>query len=143
MLLTPNIDNTCRASLYSTKGWLAQLEGNTLTAIFDYGQSLALQPCKNCMVAGWDYVLLGKAYSNDGRLAAGLENITKGLSILSDTAGQHSSTYLAAEIAYAEVLDSSGEHAESRKLKNAAKIELSSFHDANSQRGPESFLVDH
>lgn len=140
-LLTPKIDNKYLASLYSTKGWLAGVEGNSLTAIFDYNQALSFQPCKNCMLAGWDYVLLGKAYSDDGQLTAALENMRKGLAILGDTGGQHSSTYLAAEIAYAKVLDSSGEHAESKELKNAARIELSSFRDAKSRSDPVTFLV--
>jgi len=142
-LLTPKIDDRYLASLYSTKGWLAELEGNTLTAIFDYNQSLSFQPCQTCMLAGWDYVLLGKAYSSDGQLTAALENMRRGLAILGDTIGQHSSAYLAAEIAYAEALDSSGEHAESVKLKNAAKIEQSSFRDAQSESGPVTFLVGH
>lgn len=141
VLLAPNIGNNYLATLYSSKGWLAELEGNTLTAISYYSQSLALQPCKGCMLAGWDYVLLGKAYSNDGQLNAGLENMRKGLTILSDTVGQHSPTYLSAEIAYAEVLDSSGEHAESKTLENAARVELSSFSNAKPQSSPESFLI--
>ena len=112
------------AELYSTRGWLAEVEGNTSTAIYDYGQSLALRTCKSCMLAGWDYMLLGKAYANDGRLTEGLNNMRKGLVILSDTSGQHSRRYLAAEIAYAQVLDSSGEHAKSTTLKIAAKREM-------------------
>jgi tetratricopeptide (TPR) repeat protein len=141
--LTTSIGNDYRASLYSAEGWLAALEGNNLTAIFDYSQSLALQPCKDCMRAGWDYVILGKAYANDGQISAGLENMRKGLAILSDTVGQHSSMYLAAEIAYADVLDSEGEHAQSKELRNAAKFGLSSFRDPGIQSPPESFLVGH
>jgi tetratricopeptide (TPR) repeat protein len=112
------------AALYSARGWLAELEGHSSTAIFDYAQSLALRTCKTCMLTGWEYVLLGKAYANDGQLDAGLSNLRKGLAILNGSAGPHSSRYLAAEMAYAQVLDSAGEHAESVALKNSAKSEL-------------------
>jgi tetratricopeptide (TPR) repeat protein len=112
------------AALDSTKGWLAELEGNTSTAIINYTQSVAFRRCKSCMLTGWQYVLLGKAYADDGQVTAGLNNMRKGLTILGDTAGLHSRRYLAAQIAYAQVLDASGERAESAALKVAAEREL-------------------
>jgi tetratricopeptide (TPR) repeat protein len=112
------------AALYSTKGWLAELEGNTSTAISYYTQSLVFRKCSSCMLTGWEYMLLGKAYADDGQVTAGLTNMRTGLKILSDTSGQHSSRYLAAQIAYAQALDASGEHAESAALKVGVEREL-------------------
>jgi tetratricopeptide (TPR) repeat protein len=122
--LAQNHGDDFSAALYSTKGWLAELEGQSSTAIFDYTQSLALRTCKTCMLTGWQYVLLGKAYANDGQLNAGLGNLREGLAILGSAPGPHSRRYLAAEMAYAQVLDTAGEHAESAALESSAKTEL-------------------
>jgi tetratricopeptide (TPR) repeat protein len=122
--LAQNRDHDFAAALYSAKGWLAALEGKSLTAVFDYTQSLTLRTCKTCMLTGWEYVLLGRAYANDGQLNAGLSNLRQGLAILGDAPGPHSRRYLAAEMAYAQVLDSAGEQAESAALRNSAKNEL-------------------
>lgn len=58
-------------------------------------------------------------------MTRGLNDIRKGLAILADTVGTHSPRYLAAEIAYARVLDSSGEHSESAAIKSTVATELS------------------
>ena len=120
----PELGKNFQVSLYSTKGWLADLQGDTSEAIFDYSQAIALEPRKDSVIAGWEYVLLGRAYSDDGRLAVALSEMQKGLTILGDTVGKHSRQYLAAEIAYARTLDSLGEHAESAEIKNSAATEL-------------------
>ena len=120
----PDLGKDYQVSLYSTKGWLAELEGDSTTAIFDYDQALAIEPHKDSVVEGWQYALLGRAYANDGQLTNGLDDMRKGLAILSDTVGTHSPKYLAVEIAYAQILDSSGEHAESVALRNSVEREL-------------------
>jgi tetratricopeptide (TPR) repeat protein len=129
------------AALYSAEGWLEALEGNTSTVIFDYSQSLAFRACKSCMLTGWEYVLLGKAYVNDGQLNNGLDDMRKGLVILSSTSGQHSLWYLAAQIAYAHVLDNSGEHAKSVALKAAAERELNALDRGRCASCREGFVA--
>jgi tetratricopeptide (TPR) repeat protein len=121
--LVQNRDDGFFAALYSAKGWLAELKGQSRTAIFDYTQSIALRDCKTCVLTGWEYALLGRAYANDGQLSSGLSNLRKGLAILGDSPGPRSRRYLAAEMAYSQVLDEAGEHAESAAVKSSAENE--------------------
>jgi hypothetical protein len=52
----------------------------------------------------------------------------KGLDILHQTVGVDDARYLAAEIAYSQVLDRSGAHAEAARLKKAAEESLAKLY---------------
>lgn len=124
--LTHDLNKDYYASFYSEMGWLSELDQSYLMAIAAYQRSIMLQDCEGCMLTGWTQILLGKAYAENGQLPLASENMRKGLSILEHTVGQHSPKYLAAEIAYARILDQSGDHAQSIALQTAAQKELSS-----------------
>jgi tetratricopeptide (TPR) repeat protein len=131
------------AAFYSARAWLSELEGNPLTAVSEYQRSVALQFCKDCLLTGWTCVLLGKAYSETGRLALALETMRHGLSILSSTDGQHTPRYVAAEGAYAQLLDESGGHSQADVLEMSIRGELSKLHDGLRGVSAASFAVAH
>ena len=112
------------ASQASAIAWLAELEGDPLTATAEYRRSIVLQSCSNCALTGWRYVLLGKAYAESGELALAQMTMRSGLTILASTAGEHAPKYLAAELAYARVLDKTGAHSQAAALKISAQKEL-------------------
>lgn len=111
------------AAFYSARAWLSELHGNSLTAISEYQQSIALQPCKDCVLSGWTYVLLGKTYSETGQLALALETMRHGLSILDNTSEQPTPRYLAAKSAYAQLLDELGGHGKATLLGMSIRTE--------------------
>lgn len=66
-------------------------------------------------------MLLGKSYAQAGQSAVAMEEMRKGLRILEQSTGTNNVKYLAAEIAYSEVLDRSGAHTEAARLKDSAE----------------------
>jgi tetratricopeptide (TPR) repeat protein len=118
------LDQDFFAQVSSTQGWLALLGGDTAAAISDYEHAVELWKAahgENHLLTGWGYMLLGKAYAQAGQNTVAGEEMQKGLRILEQSAGSNSTKYLAAEIAYAQVLDQSGEHMEAARLKDAAE----------------------
>jgi tetratricopeptide (TPR) repeat protein len=123
----PQLGKDYYASLASANAWLAELEGDPLTAIVEYQRSIASPACSNCAPMGWQEVLLGKAYADSGQLSEAQKTMRLGLTILAGTAGEHTLKYLAAEIAYAQVLDETGQHSQSAALKMSAQRELTTL----------------
>jgi tetratricopeptide (TPR) repeat protein len=112
------------AQVSSTQGWLALLGGDTAAAISDYTHAVELWKAahgENHMLTGWGYMLLGKAHAQAGQNAVALEVMQQGLHILEQSVGSNNAKYLAAEIAYSQVLDQSGEHTEAARLKGATE----------------------
>ena len=117
------------ANLYATKGWLESVTGNKIEAVWDYRESL--EACKGQYgnqhpLTGWSYLLLGKAFAEEGNLEDGIKEIRDGLAILEANAGKSDLRYLVGEVLYAEVLDRTGAHSESVKLGSAARQALDS-----------------
>jgi len=125
------LDEDFLATISSTQAWLAQIDGNTGAAISGYARAVSLwteQHGERHMLTGWGYMLLGKSYAQGGQEDLALETMRKGLSILSQTMGSKNPKYVASEIAYSQVLDKSGAHAEAAHLKDAAEKDLADFY---------------
>lgn len=128
---TTDLDNDYFATLSSTQAWLAELDGNATAAISGYQRSLALLRQlhgEQHHLVGWSLMRLGKAYAEAGDLRNASDNMSKGLSILGQTAGRYSATYLVAELAYAQVLDASGEHSQALSLRHQAESLLNNLY---------------
>jgi tetratricopeptide (TPR) repeat protein len=122
--VTSGLDEDFFAQVSSTQGWLALLGGDTEAAISEYTHAVELWTAAHGeahMLTGWGYMLLGKSYAQAGKNAVAMEEMRKGLRILEQSAATNSVKYLAAEIAYSDVLDRSGAHAEAARLKVSAE----------------------
>lgn len=58
----PDLGKDYQVGIDSIKGWIADFQGDTSAATFYYAQALALESRKDSMEAGWEFVLLGRAY---------------------------------------------------------------------------------
>jgi tetratricopeptide (TPR) repeat protein len=119
------------AVLYETEGWLALVEGHASTAVTKYGRSLEIVKRtrgEQHWLAGWDYMLRGKAYAQSGDKEKALADMGKGLSILERTLGDRNPKYFAAQLAYSEALDSAGSHAEAAQVNEAAQRAIKAFY---------------
>lgn len=122
--LASRLDQDFFAQVSSMQGWLALLGGDTAGAVSDYTRAVELWTAahgENHMLIGWGYMLLGKSYAQAGQNAVAMEEMQKGLHVLEQSTGTNSVKYLAAEIAYSEVLDRSGAHTEAARLKDSAE----------------------
>ncbi len=121
------LDDDDFALLSSTQAWLAELDNDPTGAIAGYQHALALREHlhgDHQPLIGLSLMLLGKAYAEAGDISSALEKMRKGLEILGQTEGLRSVPYLSAEVAYGQVLDSSGAHSEARELKTQAEEAL-------------------
>ena len=140
------LDQDFFAQVSSTQGWLALLGGDTAAAISDYTYALRLWTAahgENHILTGWGYMLLGKAYAQAGQNAVALDEMQKGLRILEQSAGSNNAKYLAAEITYSQVLDQSGTHMESVRLKDAAEQALGQLNRGACTRCSISVVARH
>jgi Tetratricopeptide repeat len=131
--LATDFNTELLADLYGTKGWLASVTGKTHDAVRNYEQTLVT--CTERFGAahpltGWSYLLLGKAVADDGDVGKGMKSIREGLQVLETTVGTHDLRYLAGQLLYSQILDRSGQHAESARLASAARQALNNaFHN--------------
>jgi tetratricopeptide (TPR) repeat protein len=129
--LASNLDEDFLATISSTQAWIAQMDGDPGAAVSGYARAVSLwtkQHGERHMLTGWGYMLLGKSYAQGGEEDLALATMRKGLSILSQTTGSKNPKYLAAEIAYSQVLDKSGAHVEAAHLKDTAEKDLADFY---------------
>lgn len=122
--LANNLGEDDRAAIDSLNGWEAQLDGDVETSITSYARALALvkeRHGEEHLSTGWAYLLLGRARATAGQWTDALEAMRKGLAILDRTVGQQNQHYLAAEIAYAQVLDAAGFHSEAATIRGEAQ----------------------
>jgi tetratricopeptide (TPR) repeat protein len=122
--LASGLDQDFFAQVSSTQGWLALLGGDMAAAISEYTHAVELWAAahgENHMLTGWGYMLLGKSYAQAGQNAVAMEDMRRGLRILEQSTGTNSVKYLAAEIAYSEVLDRSGAHTDAAQLRDSAE----------------------
>jgi tetratricopeptide (TPR) repeat protein len=130
-LAASDLDDNYFASVCATRGWLAELDGNPTAAISWYQNAIALSEKlhgEKYHLVGWDLMQLGKAYAEAGDLGRASENMRQGLAILGLTAGHENAPYFAAELAYARVLDASGEHSQAAELRKQGSKELTDFY---------------
>jgi tetratricopeptide (TPR) repeat protein len=122
--LAHDLTDDDRAITYETEAWLAVEEGRTSAALADYQRALNLtiqHLGERHWLAGWEYMLVGKAYAQSGNVSQALEEMRKGLSILDQGLSRKSANYFAAEIAYAQVLDQAGLHSQATQWRTAGE----------------------
>jgi tetratricopeptide (TPR) repeat protein len=115
------------AALFSTQGWLNEADKDYPAAELDYQHALTLWKHlhgEQHFIVGWGYMLLGKSNAEAGDARDALDNMRAGLGILEKTAGSTNIKFLEGELAYAAVLNASGERAKARELKKAAEETL-------------------
>jgi tetratricopeptide (TPR) repeat protein len=120
------------AAISTSKGRIAELDGDPHTAISDYQRSLELWKQTNKdqkQREAWLYVLLGETYLQAGDLANARESTSRGLAMLEAASGRQTVRYLAAELIYSKVLDASGAHDEASSLRKAAQAGMNTGTD--------------
>jgi tetratricopeptide (TPR) repeat protein len=120
---SPDLIDDDKAFFFETQGWLAMAEHHAPAALADYQQALELverSRGEQHWLAGWEHMLLGKAYAESGDFRSALANMQTGLTILDHALGQKNPKYFAAELAYSRVLDQFGLHAEAAQMRAAA-----------------------
>lgn len=106
-----------------TQGKLALAEGHTPAALENFQRALDL--CERTRggehwLTGWEHILRGQAYAQAGDLNHAARDMAEGLAIIDHALGHKSLNYLAAAIAYSQVLDRAGSRAEAARLRAAA-----------------------
>ena len=121
---SPDLTDDDKAFFFETQGWLAIAEHHALAAIADFQHALELverSRGEQHWLAGWEHMLLGKAYAESGDFRSALANMQTGLTILDHALGQKNPKYFAAELACSRVLDQFGSHAEAAQMRAAAE----------------------
>ena len=122
--LDPGISSDETASFLTTQGKIAEIEGDSRTAVADYQHALALWKQSHDdqhPETAWLYVLLGGAYLQTGDLASARQMSSVGLKLLESASDHQSPRYLDAKLAYSKVLDASGSHQEASQLRQQAQ----------------------
>lgn len=122
--LDPNISSDETASFLTTQAKIAEIDGDSRTAVADYQHALALWKQTHedqHPETAWLYVLLGCAYLQTGDLASARQMTSVGLKLLEASSDHQTPRYLDAELAYSKVLDASGSHDEASRLRKEAQ----------------------
>jgi hypothetical protein len=123
-LIDSDFTDDDKAFLFETQGWLASAEHHAPAAVEAFQHALELverSRGEQHWLAGWEHMLLGKAYAESGDFRTALANMQTGLTILDHALGQRNPKYLAAELAYSRVLDQFGLHAKAAQIRAAAE----------------------
>jgi tetratricopeptide (TPR) repeat protein len=121
---SPDLIDDDKAFFFETKGWLAIAEHHPPAAVASYQLALELverSRGEQHWLAGWEHMLLGRAYAESGDFTSALANMRTGLTILDHALGQKNPKYFAAELAYSRVLDQVGSHAEAAQVSASAE----------------------
>ncbi|HXW90489.1 MAG TPA: tetratricopeptide repeat protein [Terriglobales bacterium] len=113
-----------KAFFFETQGYLAIAEHHPPAAVAAYQRALKLverSRGEQHWLAGWEHMLLGKAYAESGDFRSALADMQTGLTTLDHALGQKNPKYFAAELAYSRVLDQVGSHAEAAQVRAAAE----------------------
>jgi tetratricopeptide (TPR) repeat protein len=122
--LAPDLIDDDMAFFFEAQGWLAFAEHHAPAAVAAYQNALGLverSRGEQHWLAGWEHMLLGKAYAESGDLRRSLANMQTGLTILDHALGQKNPKYFAAELAYSRVLDQVGLHTEAAQMSATAE----------------------
>jgi len=121
---SPDLIDDDKAFFFETQGWLAIAEHHAPAAVAAHQHALELverSRGEQHWLAGWEHMLLGRAYAESGDFRSALATMQTGLTILDHTLGQKNLKYFAAELAYSRVLDRFGLHAEAVQVRAAAE----------------------
>lgn len=121
---SPDFIDDDEAFFLETQGWLAIAEHHAPAAIASYEGALKLverSRGEQHWLAGWDHMLLGKAYAESGDFRNAAANMQTGLAILDLALGPKNPKYFAAELAYSRVLDQFGSHTKAVEMRAAAE----------------------
>lgn len=121
--LATGLDNDDRAAIASLQGWQAQLNADYPRSIKSYRQALDLWKLHGGEhpYVGWGYLLLGDAEAAAGEFTVSVDDMKQGIAILDRALGPQNPRYLMAELAYSQVLDAAGSHAEAAQIKASAE----------------------
>jgi len=123
-MASPDLIDDGRVFFFEIQGWLAIAEHHIPAAVAAYQHALELverSRGEQHWLAGWERMLLGKAYAESGDFRSALANMKTGLTILDHALGQKNPKYFAAELAYSRLLDQSGLHVEAAQMRAAAE----------------------
>ena len=123
MKLAPDPTGDDSLLLVETQASLALGEGHSSAAVAGFQHALEL--CRQThgdkhWLMGWEQLLRGKAYAQSGDINRALADMREGLAILEQTLGRLNIMYLGAQMAYSQILDRAGSHAEAMQLQAAA-----------------------
>lgn len=121
---SPGLIDDDEAFFFETQGWLAIAEHQAPAAVTAYQHALELverSRGEQHWLAGWERMLLGKAYAESGDFRSASANMQTGITILDHALGPRNPKYLGAELAYSRVLDHFGLHAEAAEMRAAAE----------------------
>jgi tetratricopeptide (TPR) repeat protein len=107
-----------------TQATLALAEGHPAAAVTGYQRALDLSKRnrgERHWITGWDYMLLGKAYSQSGDGDKALADMREGLAILEQALGRKHPKYFAAQIAYSQALNRAGLSAQAAQWRTAGE----------------------
>ncbi len=124
MNLATDLADDDRMFFIETKAWLDMLENHTTAAIAGFQSALELSiktRGEQHWLTGWEHMLLGKAYFQSADTNSALADMQEGLAILGHSLGRKNSKYLVSQVAYSQVLDKTGAHAEAARLRAAAE----------------------
>ncbi|MBV9342621.1 MAG: tetratricopeptide repeat protein [Acidobacteria bacterium] len=127
----PDLIDDDRAFFFEIQGWLAITEHDARDAVAAYQHALELverSRGEQHWLAGWEHMLLGKAYAESKDFKSALRNMQTGLTILDHGLGQNNPKYFVAELAYSRVLDQFGLHTEAARMRAAAEQASKSYH---------------
>jgi tetratricopeptide (TPR) repeat protein len=122
---SPDFCDDDKALLLETRGWLAIVEHHAPAAVAAYQHALELMERsrgEQHWLAGWEHMLLGKAYAESGNFRSALANMQNGLTILDHALGHRNPRCFAAKLAYARMLDQFGLHVEAAHMRAAVEI---------------------
>jgi tetratricopeptide (TPR) repeat protein len=129
--LAPALSRNFEAFLVSSQASIADQTGDTRAAIAGHRREIDLlreATPEASPTLGWAYMLLGKAYLDDGNVGDALSNMSKGSAMLRETSGAESPHYLIAQIAYARALDAAGTRAQALKIRADAEAKLKTYY---------------
>jgi tetratricopeptide (TPR) repeat protein len=141
--LVNNLTPAELATITTTEGRVAELDGDPHTAIADYQRALELwnQTHKDQQhKTAWLYVLLGGAFLEAGDIPSARDAASRGLTMLEEGSGRESPRYLAATLSYSKILDASGAHSEATTLRQQAQAALNTATDR--QRAQSSISIN-
>jgi tetratricopeptide (TPR) repeat protein len=116
-----------------TQAWLALAERRVPAAIAGFQQ--ALEICKRVYgdehwLTGWEYMLRGKAFAQSGEISRAIADMTKGVAIFDHALGRKNPKYVFAQLAYAQLLDRAGSHAEAARLRAVAEQDVKQLYSS-------------
>jgi Tfp pilus assembly protein PilF len=129
--LASDLSDDDKAFFFETQGWLASAEHHAGAAIAAYQHALELTKRsrgEQHWLAGWERMLLGRAYEKFGDLTNASANMQTGLTILDHALGEKNPKYFTAELAYSRVLDQVGLHAEAEQMRAAGEKASKDFY---------------